>query len=260
MTGRLAELTPGPDTTTLRAFASWKVTRELAARRARRPGPDALATTMPKRWVTAAITLTTWLHANDRTLVDLDQPLLDAWLAASPATSRRTARPFIAWLELDDHRRLHALRALLDEDTIDPRVRLAGCLIALYAQPAARIVRLTTRDLKVTDTTAQIQLGDAPIALPDPLRDVAERVLAAANPWLFPGQKAGQPAHPTHLARRLRELGVPVACTRPSALAALAHRIPAPVLADLLGFSAQTICTASSDLKVGYASYVARRT
>jgi hypothetical protein len=58
----------------------------------------------------------------------------------------------------------------------------------------------------------------------------------------------------------LNELGVPVARARPSALAALAHRIPAPVLADLLGLSAQTVCKASADLKVDYASYVARRT
>src|SRR5258705_13813241 len=65
---------------------------------------------------------------------------------------------------------------------------------------------------------------------------------------------------PSHLARRLRDLGVPVAPARPSALAALAHRIPAPVLADLLGFGAQMICKAGADLKVDYASYVARRT
>jgi hypothetical protein len=43
-------------------------------------------------------------------------------------------------------------------------------------------------------------------------------------------------------------------------LAALAHRIPAPVLADLLGFDAHTVCNASGDLKVDYARYVARRT
>jgi hypothetical protein len=54
---------------------------------------------------------------------------------------------------------------------------------------------------------------------------------------------------PSHWARRLRDLGVPVAAARPSALAALAHRIPAPVLADLLGFGAQTICNAHADLK-----------
>jgi hypothetical protein len=55
---RLAALTPVADTTTLRAFATWKVARELAARRAGQPGPQALATTMPKRWITAAIQLT----------------------------------------------------------------------------------------------------------------------------------------------------------------------------------------------------------
>jgi hypothetical protein len=77
---------------------------------------------------------------------------------------------------------------------------------------------------------------------------------------LFAGQKAGSPMHPTHLARRLRDLGVPVARTRPGALAALAHRVPAPVLADLLGFGAQTACRASIELRVDYAGYVARRT
>jgi hypothetical protein len=236
---------------------------------------------MPKRWITAAIQLTRWLHAQDRTLADLDQPLLDRWLAAGAATNRRTVGPFIAWLErgdrrglrvpaasqgtpvlaLADHRRLAALRTLLHDEAIEPRLRLAGCLVALYAQPAARIVRLTTADLTVTDTGAQIRLGDDPITLPAPLRDVAATVAATTNDrWLFAGQKAGQPMHPTHLARRLRDLGIPVATTRPGALAALAHRIPAPVLADLLGFGAQTICKAAGELKVDYAAYVARRT
>ena len=167
-------------------------------------------------------------------------------------------------LALDDHRRLAALRTLLHDPAIEPRLRLGGCLVALYAQPAARIVRLTTADLTLTDTAAQIRLGDDPITLPAPLRNAAAALLrradTATGQWLFAGQKAGQPMHPMHLARRLRTLGVPVASARPRALAALAHRIPAPVLADLLGFGAQTICKASADLKVDYASYVARRT
>jgi hypothetical protein len=204
------------------------------------------------------------------------------WLAAGAASNRRTTRPFIAWLErqdrrglrvpaapqgtpvlvLDDHRRLAALRTLLHDETIEPRLRLAGCLVALYAQPVARIVRLTGANLNLTDTAPQIRLGQNMIALPAQLRDVAELLLAttAEDGWLFAGQKAGRPVHPSHLARRLRDLGVPVAPARPSALAALAHRIPAPVLADLLGFGAQTICKAGADLKVDYASYVARRT
>jgi hypothetical protein len=167
-----------------------------------------------------------------------------------------------AVLALDDHRRLAALRTLLDDETIDERLRLAGCLVALYAQPAARIVRLTGADLQLADTAPQIRLGETMVALPAGLSEVAELLLAAMaeDGWLFAGQKAGQPMHPSHLARRLRDLGVPVAPARPSALAALAHRIPTPVLADLLGFGAQTICKAGADLKVDYASYVARRT
>jgi len=278
---RLRALVPGPDTTTLRAFATWKVGRELAARRACRPGPDPLALTMPKRWITAAIKITTWLHSQEQTLGDLDQSLLEAWLADGPATRGRTVRPFIVWLErrerrglhvpsspgstpvvaLGDEQRLAALRALLLDDAIDARMRLAGCLVALYAQPAARIVRLTGADLKLTDGQPQVRLGRGIVALPAPLRNVTQLLLSATtdDAWLFPGQKAGQPTNPAHLARRLRRLGVPVATARPSALAALAHRIPAPVLAEVLGFGVQTICRANADLKTDYARYVARR-
>ena len=135
----LGALASGRDATTLRAFATWKVGRELAVRRARQPGPDALATTMPKHWIGAAVELTSWLHAQNRELVDLDQPLLEAWLADGPANRARTVRPFVVWLErrdrhglriptsrggtpviaLDDRQRLAALRALLHDDEID---------------------------------------------------------------------------------------------------------------------------------------------
>jgi integrase len=237
---------------------------------------------MPKHWVTAAVGLTGWLNAQHLGLDDLDQSLLDGWLADGPATRGRTIRPFLAWLQrngrgglrvptgsagtrvlaLDDEQRLAVLRTLLHEDAIDARLRLAGCLVALYAQPAARIVRLTSADLQLTDAGAQIRLGRDMTALPAQLRGVAELLLALTpdHGWLFPGQKAGHPTHPTHLARRLRGLGVPVARARPSALAALAHRIPAAVLADLLGFDAHTVCNASGELKVDYARYIARRT
>ena len=132
-----------------------------------------------------------------------------------------------------DHQRLAALRALLEDQAIDAHLRLAGCLVAFYAQPVAWIVRLTAADLQLTDNAAHVRLGDDPVALPPQLRDVAARTLqdapSAQDPcWLFPGLKAGHPTHPAHLARRLRQLGVPVAATRPSAIAALAHRIPAP--------------------------------
>lgn len=63
-----------------------------------------------------------------------------------------------------------------------------------------------------------------------------------------------------YLAARLKRLGVPVHAARSGALAALAYRIPPPVLADLLGLSPKTTAKASEQLKVDYAGYVARRT
>lgn len=238
---RLDPIAPGPDHAWLRTFATWKIGRELAARRARAAGPDALGATMPKRWIASAIDLTAWLHDNTLTLANLDQTLLERWLTNGRA-GRRAVRPFIAWLQrttvisgslrvpaappgtanlaLADRDRLTALRRLLDDDTIDARRRIAGCLVALYAQPVARIVRLTVGDLQLTDHHMQIRLGGDPVALPAALRTAATAVLQDAlgrtqAQWLFPGQKAGQPINPAHLARRLRDLGVPVALGDP---------------------------------------------
>lgn len=167
-------------------------------------------------------------------------------------------------IALSDRERLDALRRLLDDVTVDDRLRIAGWLVALYAQPAARIVRLTAADLTITNDAAFVCLGEE-VPLPQPLRDPAARVLHRATatpraPWLFPGQKAGRPAHPAHLSRRLRRLGVPILPARSSALAALIHRIPAPVLAELLGLHAHTVANASAQLKADYAAHVARRT
>ncbi len=238
---------------------------------------------MPKRWITAATDLTGWLHARGLALENLDQALLDQWLADGPPT-RRQIRRFIAWvgrepgglrvpaqpsgtpvLAMPDHERLRALRRLLDDGAIDPRLRVAGCLVLLYAQPVARIVRLTSQDAELGAQTARIRLGREPITLPPPLRGALASTLERAcadhpHHWLFPGLKAGEPTHPTQLARRLKRLGVPIHAARSSAMAALAYRIPAPVLADLLGLSAQTTANASAQLKVDYAAYIARRT
>jgi hypothetical protein len=281
---QLTAIALGPDHTALRAFATWKIARELAGRRRRDPRPDPLAATMPKHWIGAAIQLVAWLHGQGLTLAELDQPRLDEWLADGPARRGREVRRFVAWLERDharrglrvpapptstavvalaDRQRLAALRTLLADDTLDARLRVAGCLVALYAQPVARIVRLTAADVQLTDAVAVVRLGDEPVPLPQPLRGAAATLLepaASETPWLFPGLKAGQPANPAHLARRLRRLGVPSRPARSSALGALAHRIPAPVLAELLGLSAHTVANASAQLKVDYAAYVARRT
>lgn len=232
-----------------------------------------------------AIDLTRWLHDRGLGLGDLDQALLDQWLGEGPST-RRQVRRFITWLgreereqrglrvpgqpsgtpvvAMADRDRLQSLRHLLDDDALDPALRVAGCLLLLYAQPVARIVRLTAADAELSAETVRIRLGREPVILPPPLRGALAATLEGAdadhpNHWLFPGLKAGDPTHPAHLAARLRRLGVPIHAGRSSALAALAYRIPPPVLADLLGLSAKTTAKASEQLKVDYAAYIARR-
>lgn len=140
-----------------------------------------------------AIDLTRWLHARGLALEGLDQALLDQWLADGPST-RRQVRRFTAWLEdrpgrlcvpgqqsgtpvlaMADHDRLRALRRLLEDEAIDPRLRVAGCLVLLYAQPVARIVRLTAEDAELRGETVRIRLGPEPVILPPPLRARSQR-------------------------------------------------------------------------------------
>jgi len=71
---------------------------------------------------------------------------------------------------LDVQSRWEAARRLLHDDSIGGRDRLAGVLVLLYAQPVARISRLTTDQITIDGTTVRIRLGSAPITLPEPAR------------------------------------------------------------------------------------------
>lgn len=141
--------------------------------------------------------------------------------------SRRQVRRFVGWLcqnaeelsvpgqpsgtpraAMADNERLRVLRRLLDGGTMDARLRVAGCLVLLYAQPVARIVRLTAADAELGNDAARIRLGRDSVMLPPPLGGALAAMLERAgadhpNHWLFTGLKAGQPTHPGHLAARL---------------------------------------------------------
>jgi hypothetical protein len=62
----------------------------------------------------------------------------------------------------------------------------------------------------------------------------------AGSKWLFPGLLPGRPITPARLADRLRALGIPARAGRRAALIDLAARLPAAVLADLLGLHPTT--------------------
>jgi hypothetical protein len=54
--------------------------------------------------------------------------------------------------------------------------------------------------------------------------------------WLFPGRQAGQPASYQAMSTQLRDLSLPMRTARISALRQLVLQVPAPVIADALGF------------------------
>jgi hypothetical protein len=147
---------------------------------------------------------------------------------------------------LDDQARWDATRRLLHDDTLGARDRLAGLLVLLYAQPVARISRLTTDQVTTDDTTVRIRLGTAPIALPEPVAELTRQLLTGKrghattgtghpSPWLFPGGQPGRPISATQLGQRLKDLGIQPGPARSTALFQLATELPAAILARMLG-------------------------
>ncbi|MFE1383498.1 hypothetical protein ACFW6S_31580 [Streptomyces sp. NPDC058740] len=71
-------------------------------------------------------------------------------------------------------------------------------------------------------------------------RDNMNTATNQASRWLFPGRRAGRPARPDHLSARLGEIGVPVAAARGAAIRQQLLELPAPVVADALGYHDKT--------------------
>lgn len=116
----------------------------------------------------------------------------------------------------------------------------------LYAQPLSRIVRLTLDDVLHHDDQVLLRLGEPPSPVPGPVADLLLRWIAqrtnmntATNHtslWLFPGRRAGQPMSPETLGTQVKALGIPTAAARVGAIRQHVLDIPAPIVADALGY------------------------
>jgi hypothetical protein len=114
-------------------------------------------------------------------------------------------------------------------------------------------------------------LGRDRLLLPDPVGRLILRLAHAphgatlhdhrATAWVFPGQVAGHPITVERLRRRLSaDLGkLPVRPGRHSAVTSMLRDVPAPVLADLLGFSQNRAHKWAELAASNYTTYVAAR-
>ncbi len=219
-----------------------------------------------------------------------EQHAIDAWFA-EPGTSRWHVRPFLTWarrtrhlpkeIDLPKGRRVHAElptdaedrwqigRRLVKDESLDPVDRLAGALVALYAQSLRRIVSLTTADVIATATTTGLRLGATDVlVLPDPFAAIARTlplsrrtgtVEQLPTTWLFAGGHAGKPLTATSLGNRLRAIGIEPRKLRLSATEQLARELPPSVLAGILGLNAHTVAQHTLKTNGQWANYAANR-
>ena len=85
-----------------------------------------------------------------------------------------------------------------------------------------------------------------------------DNLQTATNPdarWLFPGRRAGQPLHAAHLAELIRDLGVPALAGRTAALRQLVLQVPAPVIAQALGYHHNTTTRVASEAGTPWSRY-----
>lgn len=120
----------------------------------------------------------------------------------------------------------------------------------LHAQPLTRVVRLTIDDLLRDGEAMVLRLGEPPSPVPAPVASLLLDYIAArdnmntatnrASQWLFPGRRARQPCRPDHLSELLNEIGIPAAAARGAAIRQQLLEMPAPIVADALGYHDKT--------------------
>lgn len=261
----LARLPEGEDRTKLRAYASWRQRQHLLLRERRNQTTRGSMRHELAR-LRAAVQLAAWAHDHGQTLKAIDQHELDRWLDRGPVARRRVA-DFLDWAaragyrgslvvppvatrrhtdQLATEERLALSRRLLDDDTLDLRDRFGGLLVMLLAQPASRLLMLTTDHLASDDGQVTMRLGPDPLELPGQLGRLVARLADRADTWtdgdggpcwLFRGARRAAPLGEQQFCRRLRRLGIPTLAGRTGALLGLAATVPPAILADLLGLS-----------------------
>jgi hypothetical protein len=250
----------------LRQFGHWHQLPRMRARAAAGPLRATAAQYARNRFIQAE-TFPTWTHDQGLQPATLTQASIDAYYATHLAHQRHAVRAFLTWARTNNHipghldiprqapsagqaitqaHRLALLRRFATDPAIAIRPRAAACLMLLYAQPLTRILRLATTDLtRDPDGQTWLRLGEPPSPVPAPFDTLLHQLAATrrhhlldghASTWLFPGRNPGQPADYRSTFIQLRDLGLPIRTGRVTALRQLVLEVPAPVIADALGF------------------------
>jgi hypothetical protein len=240
-----------------------------------------------KQEITETIKFLTWLEdTHGRTAAECTQHDVDAYLTSGP-TTRHLIRTFFIWAKsskintgvqigfrqarttptITQEQRLGWLKELLTGDAESLPYRVAGILLLLYAQPLTKIAALQATAVTRVDGETRIALGREPIPVPEPFASQLNYHLhhrpnlrtaggAIGTPWLFPSCRPGQHLDPQTIMHRLRWLGINLLGSRNTALQELVSEIPAPLVADMLGYSDQVTQKHAAEAGKTWAAYV----
>ena len=284
---RLDSLAGHPHLRLLRQFGLWHQLPAMRARAAAGPLRTTACQYARSRFIQAQAFLT-WTAALGVRPSALTQAHIDAYHAGHGTHQREGVRAFLVWAAGHGHiprhldiprqqpyagqaitqqRRLDLLRRFATSTDIPIRPRAAACMMLLYAQPLSRILRLTAADLSRDDAgQTWLHLGDPPSPVPPPFGALLHQLAATrhdhvpanhGSDWLFPGRNAGQPADYRSMAAQLRDHGLPLRTARISALRQLVLAVPAPVIADALGFHHTTTTRQHINAGATWSRYVA---
>ncbi|MGH3194579.1 MAG: hypothetical protein ACRDNT_01325 [Streptosporangiaceae bacterium] len=262
LAGHLADITDPGHAHLIRRFATWEVLPRLRTRAEKKPITPAGRRHAGDQ-VKHATAFLRWLSGHHRTLAACRQADIDAghnehgrntlrafllWCTASKLTSRFRLDPAVIRQAspLPQRERLDLPGRLLTDHDLPLRPRVAAAIVLLYAQPLSRVVRLTIEDVIHGGDQILLRLGEPPSPVPQPVADLLliwipnrDNMNTATNRnsrWLFPGRRAGQPMHSDSLAALVNDLGVPTVAGRASAIRQHVLEMPAPVVADALGY------------------------
>jgi len=269
----------------LRTYLGWRHHRDLSARAENSPLPYSSVAVCRDR-ANAGLRWLRWLADRGSSVSTVNQTDLDAWFAT--AANPRVADDFIRWAERHsqcpklnfpkhsaaspvpgaESERRRLLDALLGDESMNVRERIAGCLVLGLAQSVTRICDLTIGDVEVRDGEIFLALGEDPVPLPEPVGALLAKLIgsrpmsgARSKPdsgWLFPGNFPGSHLSGRALSRQLSGLGV-FRTGRQAALARLVGTLPSPLVAGSLGYHPNTVATRARSLGTDWAAYAAAK-
>ena len=205
------------DRRTITMFASWHERRRLT--RSIEIGTlRTWSTRCARQRIGQGAVFLAWLRDDQQTtLTSCNQTNIDTWFSTGNL-GRQSAVAFIVWAktqQLCDRRlritpikpatppsmpraeRIALIARLITDIDLRLDVRVAGLLVALYAQPTSRICRIRRDAITITEAGIELKIGPRPIEPVEPFGALLQQLVGPAttdgsSPATFPASPAAQ--------------------------------------------------------------------